>query len=178
MRDPIPTCRGWAAGVLCLSLLLAAPAVRSAPRTLEGWSGLRFGMTTAEVLKAAGPTAKSEDTLLSGPVVVWEAPVEGQRAQIAAFVPEGKLQAVKIYLPDVHHETEQQCHARLDAVVADLARQYGAPDEQTADHGTGNDLTAWHAIFRFQNGATLTADADLHDADYTCTADLIYDSHK
>ena len=116
--------------------------------------------------------------MLSGPVVVWQASVEGQRAQIVAFVPDGRLHAVKIYLPDIHHETEPQCHARLETVVADLARQYGSPDESTADHGSGGSLTAWHATFRFQNGATITADADLHDLDFTCTADLIYDSHK
>jgi hypothetical protein len=167
-----------AAASLFLIAAMAAGEARAAPGTLDGWSGLHFGMTTAEVLKAAGPGAKAEDTFLSGPVVIWQADTEGQAAQIAAFVPGGTLQAVKIFLPDIHHETEAQCHARLESVVAELAKRYGAPDETTADDGLGDHVTAWHATFRFQNGATITADADLHDADFTCTADLIYDSHK
>jgi hypothetical protein len=135
-------------------------------------------MTTAEVLRAAGPGAQYEDTFLSGPVVVWPAKVDDQLAQIAAFIPRGKLNSIKVFLPDIHHETEQQCHSRLAAMVEGLSKRYGAPDEETTDEGTGNEVTAWHAIYRFQNAATIQADADLHDADFTCTADLIYEAPK
>ena len=53
--------------------------------------------------------------------------------------------SIKVFLPDIHHETEQQCHARLDTMVERLSKHYGAPDEETTDEGAGNEVTAWQA---------------------------------
>jgi hypothetical protein len=153
-------------------------AAFAASGNLDGWERLRFGMTTAEVLQIAGHGAEYEDTFLSGPVVVWRIKLDGQPAQVAAFVPDGKLNSIKVFLPNIQHETKQECHERLDATIKSLSKQYGAPDEETTDQATGNEVTAWHAIYKFQNAATIEVDADLHDADLTCTADLIYESHK
>jgi hypothetical protein len=166
--------------LVAIVLLLSTfgSAAFAARGSLEGWEQLRFGMTTAQVIQAAGPRAQYEDTFLSGPVVVWPVRIGDQPAQIAAFVPDGKLNSIKVFLPDVHHETKQQCHERLDAIVTSLSKQYGAPDEEDDSGAAGSDISAWHAIFRFQNGAWLDADADLHDRDFTCTADLLYEAPK
>lgn len=166
------------AAASAVAMAAGAHGAIAASGNLDGWGRLHFGMTVAKVLEIAGPTAQSEDTFLSGPVVVWRTTANGERVQIAAFVPDGKVHTIKIYLPDIHHETEPQCYARLEAVTGDLAKQYGSPDEITENHGATDQETAWHAIFKFKNGATITADADLHDVDFTCTADLIYDSHQ
>jgi hypothetical protein len=156
------------AAVVLLLATFGSEAI-AATGSLEGWEKLRFGMTTAQVLQVAGPGAQYEDTFLSGPVVVWRVKVDDQPAQIAAFVPEGKLDSIKVFLPDIHHETEQQCHVRLNSIVAGLSKQYGAPDKEEVSAAAGSDITAWHATFRFKDRASIQADADLHDADFTCT---------
>ena len=176
-REPEGRMR-FAIGCIALMTMAASGAAQGATRALEGWGALRFGMSTAEVLQAAGPKAASEDTLLSGPVVVWSGVDEGTPVQVVAFVPDGRLHAVKLYLPDLHHTNEEQCYARLDAAVEALSRRHGPPDEMTVGDAAGEHVSGWRAIFRFADGATIVAEAELQETHLTCTTDVTYDANR
>jgi hypothetical protein len=78
----------------------------------------------------------------------------------------------------LHHWRASAQRPLSFSIVAGLSKQYGAPDKEEVSAAAGSDITAWHATFRFKDRASIQADADLHDADFTCTADLLYQAPK
>lgn len=156
--------------------LAAAWAMPAAAGELTGWGEFRFGMETAEVLKAAGSDAQSGTDISGIPIVSWDATVFGEQVDVVAFMPNGKLDAIQLSLPDMANSSDRECFARLGRIIAELTKVHGEPDERSPQKVSDQGEAAWHAIFRFDRGAVITATSSLTDFDDTCSSELVYDS--
>jgi hypothetical protein len=175
----VPPRVACAARLLAVALLLTAPAaglaVPARAAELTGWGDFRFGMTSPEVQRIAG-TAAADVDMAGIPIVSWVDVVFGEKVEIVAFLPNGKLEAINIALPDMANSSERECFARLTGIVEELTRVHGLPDERSPEKVSDQGASTWHAIFRFDKGAVITARSTLTDFDETCSSELVYDS--
>lgn len=168
--------RRKAALVAALACVAAGPAASALAGELAGWGDFHFGMTAAEVQRIAGAGAQAGADISGIPVVIWDADVFGEKVQVAAFLPDGKLDAINLTLPDMADSNDRECFARLTRIVDELTKVHGTPDERSPKMVSDEGAASWHAIFKFDSGAAITASSTLTDFDSTCSTELIYDA--
>lgn len=174
---PLAVRQSWRlAALLAAALATAGWAAPGRAGELTGWGDFRFGMSTAEVQKIAGPAAQPDVDMAGVPILSWTDTVFGEQVDIVAFLPDGKLDAINLALPDMANSDQKECFARLGKIVAELTRMHGAPAERSPEKVSDQGEAVWHAIYRFDKGAVITARSTLTDFDDTCSSELIYDS--
>ena len=136
------------------------PLLATASTNLDGWGEFKFGMTTAQVLEKTGPIIEKNNNSDGTPIVTWKALVLGQNVDVIAFLPNDTLNGIKINFPVVRDGSPEECFQRITNIVDELSKKYGTPDEPLSRYGSGvGGNISWHAIFRFNNGAKITADS-------------------
>lgn len=163
-------------GLLAAAIAASWPAAPGRAGELPGWGDFRFGMSTAEVQKIAGSGATADTDMAGVPILSWTDTVFGEQVDIVAFLPDGKLDAINLALPDMANSDQKECFARLGKIVAELSKVHGNPAERSPEKVSDEGEAVWHAIYRFDKGAVITARSTLTDFDDTCSSELVYDS--
>lgn len=164
------------AGLLAAAVAASWPAAPGRAGERPGWGDFRFGMSAAEVQKIAGPQAAPDVDMAGVPIVSWTDTVFGEQVDIVAFLPDGKLEAINLALPDMANSDQKECFARLGKIVAELSKVHGNPAERSPEKVNDQGEAVWHALYRFDKGAVITARSTLTDFDDTCSSELVYDS--